>query len=480
MPPGGKLPEDPPPAYSELPPGGVADYGAFGSSETVKSELSIFDGPSYQVTQIRSNLLEIAPMNQYQGTSKCDIKFKLVGSPGWYMDFSDSFITLQLKIKKADGKADVEKDVVAFENFPIVTMFKDVSLVTSNQTKIEGENQTYAYRGYLYTLLNASYTAKKFQLRAAGWIKDDYGQLDEAYVADTIAAKLVTAKGSGNAGFGVRREWTVDGGTLEVVGGIFLDTWLQPQYMLDGQDFFLKFQLNDPAFALHSMKADTTAYKIDVLDCKLYLKHVQVAPDVILGHAAGLQSRNMIITYNGHKLYGKLIKAGGLVDYSHDIFSGVYPKACIIGLVDHDAYCGKYHMSPYNFQPFGVTEVGLTVNGSHLFGSPLNPDFSKKLVARSYYQMFTALGKNGVFGDDNGITMEDWAKGCTLYCFNFAPDGALSGHAQPARLSNICLTLKFDKAIDKPLQLLALAIYDTHVEMNSKRLWFLDQNQSAN
>ena len=94
--------------------------------------------------------------------------------------------------------------------------------------------------------------------------------------------------------------------------------------------------------------------------------------------------------------------------------------------------------------------------------------------------MFLALGKQGVFSDDNGITLEDWANGNTLYCFNLAPDLRLSGHCQPAKLTNICLDIKFADAIPKPLQLIVLAIYDTHIEMTKDRLWLLDQSQQAN
>ena len=214
-----------PPSYDSLFPAGqgVADYGAFGSSETVKSELSIFDGPSYQMTQIKSQLIEIAPYNQYQGTSKCDIKFKLVGAPGWYMDWSDSYISLQLQIMDDKGK-EVDEQKVAFENFPLVTLFKDVSCLTENQTKIEGENQNYAYRGYLYTLLNAAYSSKSFQLQSGGWISDDYNELDTTWEAETIDAttKVVTKAAKGNKAFGDRMEWTKKGGILEVTGADFL------------------------------------------------------------------------------------------------------------------------------------------------------------------------------------------------------------------------------------------------------------------
>ena len=94
--------------------------------------------------------------------------------------------------------------------------------------------------------------------------------------------------------------------------------------------------------------------------------------------------------------------------------------------------------------------------------------------------MFLALGKSGVFSDDNGITLKNWAKGSTLFCFNFAPDGALTGHSQPAKLNNVVLSLMFAEAIPKNITLVALAIYDTHIEMTRDRRWILDQNQAAN
>ena len=173
---GPKQTEPPPPAYESLyPPGEVSsDYGAFGSSETVKSELAIFDGLSYQVTHTKAQWLDVYPENQYQGTSGSNIKFKIVGSPGWYLDFNDSFMMLTFKLQDDKG-ADVKDQLVAVENFVLATMFKDVSLVTANQTKLEGENQNYAYRTYMYALLNASAASKQNQLTSFGWVKDDAG-----------------------------------------------------------------------------------------------------------------------------------------------------------------------------------------------------------------------------------------------------------------------------------------------------------------
>src|SRR5205809_7795503 len=94
--------------------GDLTDFGAFGSSESVKSELSMFDGHSYQVTHLKAQWLPILPQNQYTGTNGTDIIFKIRKSPGWYLSLRDSYVTVQVSIEKADG-TDVDKDIVALK-----------------------------------------------------------------------------------------------------------------------------------------------------------------------------------------------------------------------------------------------------------------------------------------------------------------------------------------------------------------------------
>src|SRR5271167_2518709 len=178
------------------------DYGSFGSSETVKSELAIFDGPSYQTTHLKGNWLEVVPYNQYQGSSGCNIIFKLTQSPGWYLDFNDSYMTTTVKIVNAAGKDVADTSIVAFENFALATLFRDVCFSTTSQTKLEGEQLNYHYRSYLYALLNASYTAKKNHLSVAGWSSDTAGAFDDASIKNNTAEDRAP-----NKGFYYRYQW---------------------------------------------------------------------------------------------------------------------------------------------------------------------------------------------------------------------------------------------------------------------------------
>ena len=197
----------------------------------------MFNGPSYEVTHQNGQWLTLLPENQYQGMSGNNIIFKIPNAPGWYLDFNDTYILVEVKIMKPDDTP-VAKELVAFENFALGTLFKDVSFTTSNQTKLEGETQSYAYRSYMYALINAPFNAKKFQLSIAGWSRDDAGKFDAQYTAAAAAVGGATAvKWAGNEGFHIRRQWTMDGSTIQLVGPVFLDTWMQQQYFIDDQHY---------------------------------------------------------------------------------------------------------------------------------------------------------------------------------------------------------------------------------------------------
>ena len=67
-----------------------------------------------------------------------------------------------------------------------------------------------------------------------------------------------------------------------------------------------------------------------------------------------------------------------------------------------------------------------------------------------------------------------------MYVFNLSPDMSFGGHGQMQRLSNVNVEIRFKEAPTKAIQLIALAIYDTSVEMTGDRRWLLDPTQAAN
>ena len=122
-----------------------------GTAETVKAELCIFEALPYQVTHIQADWNRHDTKNNCLGTNTdTPIIFNIPKSAGLYIDFNDSFVDMELAIE-ASGLAGNEK--VSFCNFPMHTLFQDISF-SINNTKIEGENQHYAYKAYIYIYIH--------------------------------------------------------------------------------------------------------------------------------------------------------------------------------------------------------------------------------------------------------------------------------------------------------------------------------------
>ena len=436
-----------------------------GTAETVKSELSIFDPLPYQVSHVKADWIRQDPENNCYGTNTATpIILNFDHSPGLYLDFSDSFIDMCVAIEGLSTEA-AANNKTAFVNFAMHSLFKDISF-SINNTKVEGENQMYAFKAYLLAFLNSSQVAKKHQLACAGW-HDMANNFD-----------LAT-----NTGHIARQVWTTGGRDLYLAGPLYLDTWMQDQYFTDQCDISLKFARNPPEFALQCCDpVKPTGIKINIKRLRLWVRKVQVSPSVIAGHHAGLARMNARWNYNSHKLFSYFENAGIDNISIPNICPGVYPKLILAMLVSTKAYNGDLALSPYNFRHNNITSIGLKVNGQFTPCEPYTPNFASTVedIKREYVSLHLSTGHAGLMEDQNGILMADFAGGCTIFAFNLSPDLFLSGHGEPARLSNIGIDIKFGSPLVGNQVLLIMARYDTKIEMTQLGNVVLDPTQSAN
>src|SRR5271156_620952 len=109
----------------------TTEYGSVGNAESVRSELAVFDGNSYQVTHIKGQWMALYPQNQYQGVNGCSINFKIPTSAGWYTDLSDSYtlylMVITLGLRNLTGGTVLGNEKVSWENCILTSIFKDVS-----------------------------------------------------------------------------------------------------------------------------------------------------------------------------------------------------------------------------------------------------------------------------------------------------------------------------------------------------------------
>ena len=371
-----------------------------GTNETVKDELSIFNQPSVQVTHSKAYYDTYIPSNAFTELAQTNtgIIVTIPKMEGVYTDFNDSFIYVKFKIVTKAGTDIGNSNKVALSNLAISSLFKDVSMQI-NGVKIEGENQLYPYKAYLYNLLSAGESAKKHQLQVCGWVTDEAGKFDH----------------ESNAGYVARKAWTATSKVVEFCGPLWLDCWMQPQYMIPNVELRFYFQKAKPEFVLHAF--DTEEYDILYEKFEIHLRHVIVNPSVSLGHESGLDKYNAVYPYNGHKVIQYGINAGVQSYTNTDLCQNLYPKLIIIGLLTQKAFMGSLKSNPFNFQHFNVNYCGLTINGQNAAFPPYKPNFGKGHIMREYLMMYLGLGKAGIHADDMGIKLVDFFGGNTFFVF---------------------------------------------------------------
>ena len=73
-----------------------------------------------------------------------------------------------------------------------------------------------------------------------------------------------------------------------------------------------------------------------------------------------------------------------------DLLNGLVPQCIILGMVRNDVYNGNLRRNPYNFQPFGLNAVQVTVSGEQLPYSVLDLTGGKKIDG--YNTLFSGSG----------------------------------------------------------------------------------------
>ena len=101
--------------------------------------------------------------------------------------------------------------------------------------------------------------------------------------------------------------------------------------------------------------------------------------------------------------------------YLDNIFQGICPSLVMVGLVDSQAKNGSLVKNPYNFQPYDVRQIGISLDGSYIPGLPLKVNFSNGQNYVTAYKNFMACLRTSA--DDVGINLEAFKNGYTLFTF---------------------------------------------------------------
>ena len=417
------------------------------SCDCMKSELDLFGVPMTQTSVESGRFVEIGPLNPLdRGT----IEFKIPGSVSEYLDLSDSYIVVKAKITEADGTACANDVEIAPVNNFLHSLFKQVDL-TLGDTVVSASSDTYAYRAYIETLLSYGSEAKESQLTASLWYKDKSGQM---------------AVHANNTGYTKRKALAISSGVMEMVGRLHIDMMHQDRYLLGGVDVKIRLVQNAPAFCL--IGAANATQKVQIMDCKLMVRHVKVSSAVQLAHERALEIGNVKYPIRRVECKSYTIPAGQRSSNEDYLFSGQLPNRLVFGMVTNDAYVGSTATNPFDFRHFGVNNITLSVDGHQLPAKPLEPNWTTNEYIQSYMTLFSGTGQ--MFKDDgNHISREEYKAGYTLWAYDLTPDLDESDHTQLIRQGIVSLKLKFAAALTNSINVIVYGEFENLIEVDKNR-----------
>lgn len=311
----------------------------------------------------------------------------------YYIDTSSSYLSIILKVTKANGSSLDATDNVGFCNLLGTTLFKSAALYLKEALVSSVEN--FNYIAYMKATLSYPKEIKSDQMTESLYYFDDK--------PDTI---------TNNTSFNKRVEVVKGSASVQIATPLFLDFFECGQKLIG--DFGLKLVLNraSEAFCLLS-EVQGAAYKLVLEQCDFIVRKVKPAKEII-----DLNTRFFDKNEIHYPFTNSCVKTVNIskaqVNYSFDnlFANNQLPDIIIFGLVREDSYNGKYGLNPFNFSRFNLTEVSLNLDGVP------TEAYTFKLENSNYLPSYHSFIRE-IQGQNLGITRENYLTGNTFLAFRF-------------------------------------------------------------
>ncbi|CAI4220812.1 unnamed protein product [Auanema sp. JU1783] len=155
------------------------------------------------------------------------------------------------------------------------------------------------------------------------------------------------------------------------------------------------------------------------------------------------------------------------------LFTSHTPKRLVVALVTADAYNGAVNKTPFNFKPFNLKNIYLTMNNRIIPTRPYNLDWESS-YATAYVDMLEGLG---IAHSDtsNGITPEMYKNGFAFFVFDISPTVHSSDLFDVIRQGNVALKLEFSQRVHNDgIYVIVYAEYDSILSIDQNRTPYLD------
>ena len=336
--------------------------------------------------------------------------------------------------------------------FP-AALFRAIEVCLNGEPVADLQTELHHYKQYIETVLSYGKDARAGHLPNSMFHMDEPGRFEQF---------------GGNPSNLVRAELVGGSRDFDFEMPICSDFLQADRYLPYGNDLTIKFIRQNDAFSIFCDN-DAVQLKVEIKDLRIYYRSLQMHPAVQQFHEKEWleKGRPIIFPILRTVITPITINAGVRHHNQNTLFHGQLPNLLVIGFVNSDAYNGDYARNPFNFQHFGLSKINLRVKGVVVPSEPYRPDWDNGLFAREYNGLLQNTGIK-ISNDGCCITKAHFAGGCYLQAFDLTSDNCAGFHQHPPEDGSIQLELEFKDTLVKPIVMLAYAVFNAEVRINSK------------
>ena len=311
------------------------------------------------------------------------ISFDIFNGDQKYMDISSAFLHIECQIR--DGKSrmiplkgDPPEGGGPTPSHPLgkvlpvngmgYTLFTNVK-VALNNVVIDSGSVLYPYREDFETRLLNSKDVKEGSLQLMGFDEevmpfDDVRDVATDFLWEDVANGTTEPDALAHTAHNRRYKENCLSKSIFLITPIFSEIFDQDKWLPPETKLFISLEQSKPAFSLLSKSpgVNDDSYKIEILNCNLYIKILEmdsmVDKEIV---NVTFQGNSMLYPMRRVKMEQHRISAN-MRDLSvTNILIGEteLPRKIFVTFVRHNACNGDLRKDPFNYQHFGIDTIGL-------------------------------------------------------------------------------------------------------------------------
>lgn len=165
--------------------------------------------------------------------------------------------------------------------------------------------------------------------------------------------------------------------------------------------------------------AGTDKYELVITAAKLYVKSHVLNDGLAMKLAAQLEKMPAKYPVKRADLKSEFISAGRM-ELNTSLFSEIVPQRAFVAFVKGTNFKGDQKTSPFQFEHLSIREVHVMISGSNFPNVLYSLRWTGNRYTRAFHDLHEVLGLART-GESNGLTMEKYKNGWTVFGFNLTP-----------------------------------------------------------